>query len=104
MTRTVDAVVIGSGVNGMVAAAELAKSGWSVALVEQAGDLGGFIATEERTVPGYLHDTYSSFHPLFVSGGAYPALGDLPAVARGRQISRSEPSRPRPRRPLEPEP
>ncbi|NGO46394.1 phytoene desaturase family protein [Streptomyces ureilyticus] len=75
MATTVDAIVIGSGVNGLVAAAELAKAGWSVALVEQADRLGGFITTEERTVPGYLHDTYSSWHPLFVSGAAYAALG-----------------------------
>ncbi|MFI6582864.1 phytoene desaturase family protein [Embleya sp. NPDC050493] len=76
MARTVDAVVVGSGVNGLVAAAELAKAGWSVALVEGHRRLGGFIATEERTLPGYLHDTYSSWHPLFVSGAAYAALGD----------------------------
>lgn len=75
MSRTVDAVVVGSGVNGLVAAAELAKDGWSVALVERNARLGGFIATEQRTLPGYLHDTYSSWHPLFVSGGAYAALG-----------------------------
>jgi len=72
----VDAVVIGSGVNGLVAAAQLAKGGWSVALIEGSDRLGGFIATEERTLPGYLHDTYSSWHPLFVSGGAYAALGE----------------------------
>ncbi|MEU1180136.1 NAD(P)/FAD-dependent oxidoreductase [Streptomyces sp. NPDC005820] len=75
MASTVDVIVVGSGINGLVAAAELAKSGWSVALIERADRLGGFIATEERTVPGYLHDTYSSWHPLFVSGGAYAALG-----------------------------
>src|SRR5262249_32268350 len=73
---TFDAVVVGSGVNGLVAAAELAKAGWSVALVERNDRLGGFIATEERTVPGYLHDTYSSWHPLFASGAAYAALGN----------------------------
>ncbi|MGI8334373.1 phytoene desaturase family protein [Actinomadura scrupuli] len=73
----VDAVVIGSGINGLVAAAELAKAGWAVALVERNQDVGGFIATEERTLPGYLHDTYSSWHPLFVSGGAYASLGEL---------------------------
>lgn len=71
-----DAVVIGSGVNGLVAAAELGLAGWSVAIVEQHADLGGFIASGERTLPGYVHDTYSSWHPLFVSGGAYAALGD----------------------------
>src|SRR5262245_50794756 len=73
---TFDAVVVGSGVNGLVAAAELAKAGWSVALVERNDRLGGFIATEERTVPGYLHDTYSSWHPLFVCGAAYAVLGN----------------------------
>lgn len=76
MSDEVDAIVIGSGINGLVAAAELAKAGWSVALVERNDDLGGFIATEELTLPGYRHDTYSSWHPLFVSGPAYAALGD----------------------------
>lgn len=71
-----DAIVIGSGINGLVAAAELGKTGWSVALFERSDDLGGFIATEELTLPGYRHDTYSSWHPLFVSGPAYAALGD----------------------------
>ncbi|MGW4489655.1 phytoene desaturase family protein [Amycolatopsis sp. NPDC004368] len=71
-----DAIVVGSGVNGLVAAAELAGAGWSVTLVERNERLGGFIASEERTLPGYLHDTYSSWHPLFVSGGAYAALGE----------------------------
>ncbi|MGW9211541.1 phytoene desaturase family protein [Embleya sp. NPDC055664] len=75
MAQTVDAVVVGSGVNGLVAAAELADAGWSVVLVEGNRRLGGFIATEQRTLPGYLHDTYSSWHPLFVSGGAYATLG-----------------------------
>ncbi|MFC7550676.1 phytoene desaturase family protein [Plantactinospora sp. GCM10030261] len=71
-----DAIVIGSGVNGLVAAAELAGAGWSVTLVEGNDRLGGFIRSEERTLPGYIHDTYSSWHPLFVAGKAYAALGD----------------------------
>lgn len=71
-----DAVVVGSGINGLVAAAELARAGWSVVLVERNADLGGFIATEERTLPGYRHDTFSSWHPLFVSGPAYASLGE----------------------------
>jgi len=75
MQRSFDAVVIGSGINGMVATAELALSGWTVALIERNPQIGGFIATEERTEPGYLHDTYSSWHPQFVSGGAYALLG-----------------------------
>jgi phytoene dehydrogenase-like protein len=71
----VDAVVVGSGINGLVAAAELGRAGWSVVLVERNQHIGGFIASEERTLPGYLHDTYSSWHPLFVSGAAYASLG-----------------------------
>jgi phytoene dehydrogenase-like protein len=71
-----DAVVVGSGINGLVAAAELAGAGWSVTLLERNADIGGFIASGERTLPGYVHDTFSSWHPLFVTGGAYAALGE----------------------------
>jgi phytoene dehydrogenase-like protein len=75
MNSTVDYVVIGAGINGLTAASELAMAGHSVALIESTNRLGGFIDSGERTVPGYIHDTYSSWHPLFVSGGAYAALG-----------------------------
>ena len=77
---TFDAVIIGSGVNGLVAAAELSGAGWSVCLVEGNDRLGGFIASDELTLPGYVHDTYSSWHPLFVTGAAFAALG--PDLAR----------------------
>src|SRR5262245_54819180 len=77
MTDEADAIVVGSGINGLVAAAELARAGGSVLLLERNSEIGGFIATEERTLPGYLHDTFSSWHPLFVSGPAFAALGDL---------------------------
>src|SRR5262245_25722577 len=77
MTDEADGIVVGSGINGLVAAAELARAGWSVILLERNAEIGGFIATEERTLPGYLHDTFSSRHPLFVSGPAYAALGEL---------------------------
>lgn len=72
----VDAVVIGAGINGLVAAAELGRGGWSVALIDGADRIGGFIDSGARTAPGFTHDTYSSWHPLFVSGGAYAALGE----------------------------
>jgi phytoene dehydrogenase-like protein len=71
-----DVVIIGGGINGLVAAAELAEAGMSVTLLERNQQVGGFIASEERTVPGYIHDTYSSWHPLFVAGPAYAALGE----------------------------
>jgi len=75
MGDVADAVVVGAGINGLVAAAELAIGGWSVVLVDANDRLGGFIATDEFTEPGYRHDTYSSFHPMFISGPAYAALG-----------------------------
>ncbi|PWT85193.1 MAG: dehydrogenase [Acidobacteria bacterium] len=77
MINEADAIVVGSGINGLVAAVELAQAGWSVILVERNATIGGFIATEERTLPGYLHDTFSSWHPLFVTGAAYAALGKM---------------------------
>ncbi len=70
-----DYVVIGSGINSLVAAAELARSGAEVVLLEEHERLGGFIDSGELTVPGFIHDTFSSWHPLFVSGGAYAELG-----------------------------
>jgi len=60
----------------MVAAAELGLAGWKVALLERNPDIGGFIASEQSTVPGYVHDSYSSWHPMFVSGPAYAVLGE----------------------------
>ena len=76
MGTTVDVVVIGAGVNGLVAAAELARAGRSVMLVDSKDRIGGFIESAERTIPGYVHDVYSSWHPLFVSSGGYAVLGE----------------------------
>ena len=70
-----DAVVVGAGINGMAAAARLAKAGWSVALVDEHDRIGGFVAAGERTAPGYVHDTFSSWHPLFVTGPVYAEHG-----------------------------
>lgn len=75
MTTETDAIVIGAGINGLVAAAELALSGRSVMLIERSDRLGGFIDSGERTAPGFIHDVYSSWHPLFVSSAAYGVLG-----------------------------
>src|SRR5262249_59722503 len=77
LTAEADATAGGGGTNGRGPAAELARAGWSVLLLEGNAEIGGFIATEERTLPGSLHDTFSSWHPLFVSGPAYAALGEL---------------------------
>ncbi|MFK0042097.1 phytoene desaturase family protein [Paenarthrobacter sp. NPDC090517] len=75
MDDSLDVAIIGSGINSLVAAAELALAGKRVCIVERSDRLGGFIQSAERTLPGFIHDSFSSWHPLFVSGGAYGALG-----------------------------
>ena len=70
MSSISDVVVIGSGINGLVVTAELALAGRSVTLIEANPEIGGFIESGERTAPGFIHDTFSSWHPLFVSGAA----------------------------------
>lgn len=74
MSARYDAVVIGSGPNGLVAAITLARGGRSVLVVESATTLGGSIATEELTLPGFHHDVFSAVHPAAV---ASPVLAEL---------------------------
>jgi phytoene dehydrogenase-like protein len=71
----VDAVVIGSGHNGLVAANILADAGWSVQVVEAADSPGGAVRTGETTVPGYLNDSCSSFYPVGVASPVLARLG-----------------------------
>ncbi len=63
MTRT-DAVVIGAGPNGLVAANLLADAGWDVTLLEAQNEVGGAVQSDSSVSPGYIHDTFSSFYPL----------------------------------------
>ncbi len=69
-----DAIFIGSGINSLVGAALLAKSGWKVCVLERNSWFGGTIRTAEITVPGFLHDVFSAWHPLFVGSEAYGLL------------------------------
>jgi len=71
-----DAVVVGSGINSLACAALLARGGWSVCVLEREDELGGAIKTAEITEPGYLHDVFSAWHPLWVGGAAHAELGD----------------------------
>jgi phytoene dehydrogenase-like protein len=72
-----DAVLVGSGINTLTAAALLAREGWSVCVLEQSDRLGGAIRTEaDYTLPGFTHEVLSSWHPLFVGSAAYAELGD----------------------------
>ena len=74
--QSTDTLLVGSGINSLVCAAMLAKQGHKVHVLEREAVLGGCIRTEALTAPGYLHDTLSAAHPLFVSGPAYAALGN----------------------------
>jgi phytoene dehydrogenase-like protein len=81
-----DAVVIGAGHNGLVAAAMLADAGWSVAVLEAQHVIGGAVRTEELTLPGFRHDTFSAFYPF---AAASPALAALDLGAHGLRWRRS---------------
>jgi phytoene dehydrogenase-like protein len=75
-----DAVVVGSGPNGLTAAIALARRGISVQVVERAERIGGGMRTEELTLPGFRHDVCSAIHPLAV---ASPFLRQLPLAEHG---------------------
>ena len=69
-----DAVVIGAGPNGLVAANHLADAGWSVLVLEANSEPGGAVRTGELTAPGFRNDLFSAFYPL---AKASPAIRDL---------------------------
>ncbi|MFS4104743.1 phytoene desaturase family protein [Streptomyces sp. PD-S100-1] len=69
-----DAVVVGAGPNGLTAAVELARRGFSVAVFEARDTVGGGARTEELTLPGFRHDPCSAAHPLGVNSPAFRAL------------------------------
>ena len=75
-----DAVVVGSGPNGLAAAVVIAEQGHSVLVLEAREALGGGTRTEELTLPGFRHDVCSAFHPL---GVASPLFSRLPLEELG---------------------
>jgi phytoene dehydrogenase-like protein len=79
MTRY-DVIVIGSGPNGLAAAIRLAEHGRSVLVIEVADHLGGAVATEGLTLPGFRHDTFSSVYP---AAAASPVFARMPLARYG---------------------
>ena len=75
-----DAVVVGSGPNGLAAAIAMAQAGRSVLVVEAEHQLGGGARTFELTLPGFRHDICSAAHPL---GFASPFFRKLPLAEHG---------------------
>lgn len=74
MPSMLDAVVVGAGPNGLTAAVELARRGFSVAVFEAKETVGGGARTEELTLPGFRHDPCSAAHPLGINSPAFRAL------------------------------
>jgi len=75
-----DAVVVGSGPNGLAAAVELARNGASVLVLEARDEIGGGTRTAELTLPGFAHDVCSGCHPM---GVLSPFLRTLPLAEHG---------------------
>jgi phytoene dehydrogenase-like protein len=75
-----DALVVGSGPNGLAAAVELARNGRSVVVLEAEDTIGGGTRSAELTLPGFVHDVGSAIHPL---GYASPFFRTLPLEEHG---------------------
>ncbi|HEV8282053.1 MAG TPA: NAD(P)/FAD-dependent oxidoreductase [Candidatus Limnocylindrales bacterium] len=79
----IDAIVVGSGPNGLAAALTLARAGRSVRVYEAAPTIGGGTRTEELTLPGFRHDVCSSIVPLTL---ASPFFRTVDLAARGVEL------------------
>jgi phytoene dehydrogenase-like protein len=77
-----DAVVIGAGPNGLVAANALVDAGWDVVLLEAQPTVGGAVRSAEVTAPGFVSDLFSAFYPL---AAASPVIRDLELERFGLQ-------------------
>jgi phytoene dehydrogenase-like protein len=81
--RDYDAVVVGSGPNGLAAAITMQRAGLAVLLVEGKETVGGGIRSAELTLPGFVHDVCSAIHPLAV---ASPFFKTLPLAQHGLEF------------------
>jgi phytoene dehydrogenase-like protein len=82
-----DAIVVGSGPNGLAAAIALAQAGRSVTVLEAAPTVGGGTRSAELTLPGFRHDVCSAIHPLAL---ASPFLRSLPLDRHGLAFAHPE--------------
>ena len=93
----VDAVVIGAGPNGLVAANRLADAGWETLLLEAQPDVGGAVRSDRELHPHFVQDTFSAFYPM---AAASPVIRGLHLERYGLRwchapgCPRSSPGRP----------
>src|SRR4051812_43995033 len=80
--KTYDAVVIGSGPNGLAAAITMAKNGRSVIVFETQSFPGGGARSEPLTLPGFTHDVCSAVHPMALLS---PFFREIPLEKYGLQ-------------------
>ena len=81
--RRADAIVVGSGPNGLVAGVMLARAGLAVDVYEAADQPGGGCRTAELTLPGFRHDVCSAVHPMLAVS---PAFADIDLGSRGVRL------------------
>ncbi|MDQ3291493.1 MAG: NAD(P)/FAD-dependent oxidoreductase, partial [Bacteroidota bacterium] len=84
MTKTdFDAIIVGSGPNGLAAAIRLQQAGLSVLVVEGSSTIGGGLRSKELTLPGFVHDVCSAIHPM---AAASPYMSTLPLHEHGLEF------------------
>ena len=81
---TIDAIVVGSGPNGLAAAITLARAGRSVRLYEAEATVGGGARSAELTQPGFVHDVCATIHSLALVS---PFLKTLPLAEHGLEFA-----------------
>ncbi len=91
MTDQFDIVVAGAGHNSLVAAAYLSRAGLSCLVLEARPVIGGNTMTEELTLPGFLHDTCSTTHSIFMESPIWRNQ-ELPLAEYGLEYIQADPA------------